>query len=544
MIGPLGGNFEAFEKIAKLHAKNNFSLAVIAGDIFADPESTSDQHSTALQSLLDGRLSIPLPTYFSIGRYPLPESIISRLTERDGEVCENLFFLGKRATTKTSEGLRIVSLGGLLDPNATAGLSKDKYLPFHTEGDAKSLCGAHRADLLVTFAWPRSIRKGSRIALEESSGDEKAEQCIANLCASLKPRYQLTTSEKFYERERFFHLAEDGAPDPASITRFISVAPSGNSGGQKWLYAFNLDTTTPQASTVPTGWTAPPFSVADKKRTYEDSRNGPNHRFSNDHGGHHRSSKRSRKKGPPPGPGECFFCLSNPNIASQLITSIGDESYLTTAKGPLSQPTTFEPLGFPAHMLIIPLSHSPTIGGISDPESRASTFQEMTRYRRALQKMIATCSNNKFGAVTWELARSEGIHVHWQLIPVASGMIKKGLVEAGFKVEAENEKYPTFSTKTIDEGRGEDTDYFRVWMWQSMDGGESSGEDREKEMVMSLPTDARFDLQFGRRVMAKLLGLESRLQWRDCGQSEDEEKKDAEAFKAAFKDFDFSLQEE
>lgn len=37
--------------------------------------------------------------------------------------------------------------------------------------------------------------------------------------------------------------------------------------------------------------------------------------------------------------------------------------------------------------------------------------------------------------------------------------------------------------------------------------------------------------------------LLQRAHWRDCAQTEDEEKKDAEAFKAAFKKFDFSLED-
>ncbi len=132
-------------------------------------------------------------------------------------------------------------------------------------------------------------------------------------------------------------------------------------------------------------------------------------------------------------------------------------------------------------------------------------------------------------------------------------MVKKGLVEAAFKVEAENEKYPTFKSKEIGDGTGEQGDYFRVWIWRpsggvdaTLDGeGEGEGEDKgeEKELVLPLSEGFRFDLQFGRRVMAKLLGLEGRMNWRDCGQSDEEEKRDAEGFKEAFKRFDFSLEE-
>ena len=73
--------------------------------------------------------------------------------------------------------------------------------------------------------------------------------------------------------------------------------------------------------------------------------------------------------------------------------------------------------------------------------------------------------------------------------------------------------------------------------------GEEGGKEEEKELVLPLSEGFRFDLQFGRRVMAKLLGLEGRMNWRDCGQSDEEEKRDAEGFKGAFKRFDFSLEE-
>jgi hypothetical protein len=44
----------------------------------------------------------------------------------------------------------------------------------------------------------------------------------------------------------------------------------------------------------------------------------------------------------------------------------------------------------------------------------------------------------------------------------------------------------------------------------------------------------------GRRVLAKVLGLQT-VHWKDCVLSLEEEKGDAERFKGAFKEFDFSL---
>ena len=116
-------------------------------------------------------------------------------------------------------------------------------------------------------------------------------------------------------------------------------------------------------------------------------------------------------------------------------------------------------------------------------------------------------------------------------------------MEAAFKVEAENEKYPVFEAKDIGNGTIQGGDYFRARIWSSEDATTKGERIWERQLVLPLSADFRFDLQFGRRVMAKLLGLEKRLQWRDCLQSDEEEKKDAESFKEAFKRFDFSLED-
>lgn len=237
--------------------------------------------------------------------------------------------------------------------------------------------------------------------------------------------------------------------------------------------------------------------------------------------------------------------------------------------------------------------------------------------------------------MTWEVSRAAGIHVHWQFLPVPVDLCRRGLVEAGFKVEAENERYPGFVGRDVGHGTGEMGDFFRVWIWSPPVGNEEKGEEKGKREVhldnersggiqvhgdvdgegeaakngaggqsdegqqeaqpskeaeavsaqddaadtsnkhdadlapdqitkasnaetapaadtiqaagtetsIILPLDAyfRFDMQFGRKVMTMLLGLESRLQWQDCGQSQADETADAEEFKKAFKDFDFSL---
>lgn len=516
----------------------------------------TSEHEGAISSLLDGSIVVPLPTYFTVGKHALPEKVTERL-DKKGEVCPNLYFLDKRSTTKTSERIRIVALGGSLDPSITAGLSKDKYLPFHTEGDAKSLHGANTSDILITSHWPSSIRTGSRIPIPDQAEEPVTEQCIADLCATLKPRYHFSTSsEFFYEREPFFHQPTEDQPDIKPITRFLSLASFDNPGKQKWLYAFSLDPNASLPLTLPVGTTASPLGQNFKKRQRLPDQEQAYSRFPQ-HDNHHRHSKRHKQ--PPPTPAECFFCLSNPNLATHLITSIATDTYLTTAKGPLSTASTFPSLNCPAHILIIPLAHSPTLEMIPDSATRESTYKEMQLYRSALHAMLVEKSSGGLGAVTWEVSRAGGIHIHWQFLPVSTDLIKKGLVEAAFKVEAENERYPLLKSKDIGDGSGEETDYFRVWIWapeqhesngalKDNDGNHKTvstdSRGKEKSLILPLTAEFRFNLQFGRKVMAKLLQLEGRFDWKECQQAQADETADAEAFKAAFKKFDFSLEEE
>lgn len=537
VLGSLNGQLEsAFKKLATLHAKNSFAFAILVGDVFGSPDNEE-----VVNSLLNGSIEVPLPIYFTVGTQPLPPQIAAKV-EADEEICPNLHFLGKRSITKTSEGVRIVALGGQLDANLVAGQSKEQHLPFHTEGDAKALRGANSTDILLTSTWPAGVWTGSRIALEPTQqAAVKSTASIAELCATLKPRYHLSASPEafFYEREPFVHPTEKDSDVP-DVTRFISLAQYGNTSKAKAMYAFTLNKSD---ASIPVGSTSSPFNPKTKKRAHDDDSYGRFARDGYDDVYNKRRNKR-RHQEPPPGPDQCYFCLSNPNLSAHMCCSIGDDAYITTAKGPLPTSSTFaeQGLSFPAHFIIIPLPHAPTaasMGPLSDPGGEAvKTYNEMTRFRESIQAMIADKSSQKLGVVTWEISRERNVHLIWQLLAVPADLIQKGLAEAAFKVEAENQQYPAFQTKEVSlEQQPAFGDFFRIWLWAD------NGEDKikGKSLVMPIPTDMRFDLQFGRRVLAKLMGLEKRIVWKDCEQAVEEETADVEAFREAFKPWDFTL---
>lgn len=538
----MNGQFPAvFQKVGALHSKNNFAFALVVGNLFKDESQANDEDIHNVKDLLDGRIKVPLPTYFALRTHGLPSAVVEKLEETDGELCDNLTFLGKRTTFKTSDGVRIVALGGVLDPNVEGDSMKDRYAPFYSYTDAKILRGSKTADILITSQWPTEICSESKVEFDEANQPESV-SCIADLCSVLRPRYHFSTSPSaFYEREPFFQPDTSQDPGENRVTRFISLASFGNPNKSKWIYAFTLDPSVPSTS-IPSGATGSPFSVVEKKRPSQAEHN--QYRYSNDKYSHSSDRPRKRKRHEQHMPltqEQCFFCLSNPDLPTHLITSIGDECYLTTAKGPLTLRGTFPSLNFPGHILIIPLAHSPKLSLIGDSESRKNAVEEMHRYRDAMQAMLKSIAPKELGAVTWEISRSSGFHVHWQWLPCPLSLIQKGLIEAAFKVEAENLQYsgfdPTKSTSRDPKVTQEDEgDYFRVMIWKPDDG---------KDVEMRLPLDSsfRFDVQFGRHVMAKMLRLEGRSDWHECGQSHEDEVADAEEFKKAFKELDFSLEE-
>lgn len=529
VIGDVNGQFKAvFQKLGALHAKNNFAFAIIVGNLFANGVDDPD-----VQALVDGKIDVALPAYFALGSHPIPPKVVEKLESSNDELCHNLFFLGKRTTMKTSEGIRIVALGGQLDPTIIAGRSKDKYPPFYGETDAKTLRGAATADILITNEWPEGICTRSKVHFNPEV-QPLGRPCIADLDVILKPRYHFSTSGgNFYEREPFFHAPSSETDNLYPITRFISLASYGNNNKQKWIYAFSLEPSASHPVAPPSGSTASPLTLSEGKRPAAEHREQI---LVYDDGSRGRRSHKRRKcesRGPLSA-SECFFCLANENIATHLVTSIGENSYLTTAKGPLSTSQTFAKLGFPCHMLIIPFVHQPTLGSMEE-EERHATYAEMQRYRWSMNNMLQSIAGADYGSVTWEVSKFSLPHTHWQYLPVTADLIRKGLVEAAFKALAENLHWPKLQKEDVGDGFEETGDFFRILIWDPVDNVE-----KQTSFILRFDEKIRFHNQFGREVLAKLLRLDKRVDWHDCGQTQPEEEQDVEKFKEAFKNFDFA----
>lgn len=175
---------------------------------------------------------------------------------------------------------------------------------------------------------------------------------------------------------------------------------------------------------------------------------------------------------------------------------------MALAKGPLTTPEATG-LNVPGHVLIIPIAHTPV--------PSASETEEMESLRLKLTKFFEARGCH---AVTFEMHHSDAIHSHWQVVAIP----KAKLLEEEF-IKGFAEKNMMLEKR--DPGASEE--YCRVVLPTGV-------------YVATLPV--RFDLQLPRRILAKILGLEERNDWRGCVQTEDEERADAAAFRQAFESED------
>ena len=537
--------------MAKLQAKQNFALAIVVGDLFI-PDN-NDAHTGEIDALLSGSINVSLPTYFTVGNAPLPDTIRTKL-EAETDLCPNLYYLGRKGIMTTTEGIRLVSLGGrLVQDEASLTQKPGNYDPSYLDNEARGLHDFHSAHLLVTNEWPANIRNGSKIDIPQGIDDTGGTLSISNLCQALKPWYHFASSPAgLWEREPFKHVINYDSLEEASVTRFKSL-PSVSAPTKEWMTAFTLDTSRPPATVEPP--LASPFirSSPPRKRQAQDDQDIYRRYADPDY--EPRQYKRPRK-GPRSDPNDCFMCLNKPGSKTHLVVSLGEESMVTVSRGPLPLPTTFPQLSFTGHVMIIPYYHAADelAHGKRTLQETATEFKEMTRFRKALSAMVGSKSHGELGTVCWEVNRTGIRHFHWQLIACPIDLLKKGMVEAAFKVKVEQYKYPTFQSCDADSQLLQRSDYFRVWTWTSNPLGmadHANGNAEEnlgvaKSLYFSLPTDQKFNIWFGRDVIASLLQLENRVNWMDAllrkdGSEQAAEEEEADGLRADFEEFDFAM---
>lgn len=408
-------------------------------------------------------------------------------------------------------------------------------------------------DILLSNNWPEGVEVvgsvTSKVVLTSS-------HISALVAKSVKPRYHFTSSASstFWEREPF----RNGSTN--QVTRFLSLGAFGNKNKQRYFYAFNLKQE--KARDEHANTTDSPYAyLADSSKRSLDDQVTSSH-FEQQPTplvnvkkqktaqppegyvcnichtvGHFVHDCPEKVTGPPASyvckicnetghyithcpqrkqrrqehhqqrhDSPCWFCLSNPDIAKHLILSVGDEIYLSLPKGEL----------VPGHVLIVSIDHVSTSFALAQD---SVGHLEIEKYKLALRTYFAEKYDQDI--IMFE-TNIRSVHMNIQVVPVhksVSGQLRQVYDEAGASVGIQfQEEYDNEQVMAP---------FYRL-------------EFPSGDKLIHFPI-GKFNIQFGREVLADFLGLPDRRDWKACVKEDNEEMNDAETFKHNFKEFDFTM---
>ncbi|XP_022147642.1 zinc finger CCCH domain-containing protein 64 isoform X2 [Momordica charantia] len=571
-----------------------FDALLCVGQFF--PDSTDQLNE--FMDYVEGRSAIPLSTYF-IGDYGVGAAKVLLASSKgsanqgfkmDGlKICENLHWL-KGSGKFTLHGLSVAYLSGR---RSSDGLQFGTY----TQDDVDALRAIAEEpgiiDLFLTNEWPTGVTDRATTpdlppGVSDSLGSDST---ISELVVEIKPRYHISgTKGVFYAREPYSNV------DAVHVTRFLGLAPVGNKEKQKFIHALSpIPSSTMSATEIsmkPPNTTLSPYILTERKTDASDSTKRPSSSVSESQYWRYDVSQKRQKSGTADGnklcfkftssgscprgekcnfhhdmyareqsqrgvcfdflnkgkcergadcnfkhsfqneveshsgkrklgnagtkrSKECWFCLSSPNIESHLIVSIGESFYCALAKGPLVSD----------HILIVPVEHFPNTLSLA-PEFEA----ELNRVQNRLRKYF---KNQGKEVVFFEWVSKRSTHANLQAVPIPSS--RTHVVQNIFDMAAQKLGFKFVVSKSDAPGEG------RKSLRTQFDSNHSFFYAELPECTTLshvIEENEIFPAQFGREVLAGLLNMADKADWRNCTHSKEEEIKMAEEFKTRFEKFD------
>ena len=239
---------------------------------------------------------------------------------------------------------------------------------------------------------------------------------------------------------------------------------------------------------------------------------------------------------PPQSPIDCWFCLGTEKAEVELLVTVGESLYMAVPKGPLCR----------EHVLLIPINHVAGLAQLSPVE-----WEEFEKYTKALRLMYA--EQKKEGAeegggeeegqrmVLFErrLETRGAKHTHAQIIPVPAAKaagVREAFEKRGEPLGVFFEHLP--AGKSLPEmGLSPEQQY----IYLEIPGLGGKGVAR---LLHRLPPGERLPLTYGRDVLAELLGVPQKVNWKNCVLGKEAEKEMVERLKKEWEKWDFSEGEE
>ncbi|BAF24911.1 zinc finger CCCH domain-containing protein 59 isoform X1 [Oryza sativa Japonica Group] len=583
---------QLFKRVTSVNQSTGpFHALLCVGQFFSPDAGDGDGGGGGeVADYLEGRAAVPIPTYFTGDYGPAAPRLLAKAASSARgfspggiQICPNLFWL-RGSARFTLHGLSVVYLSGRKGPGGPGCYSQDDVDALRALAEEPGI-----VDLFLTNEWPAGVVNGvdTSNAPSQISDPHGYDPVVAELVAEIKPRYHIAGSKGvFYAREPY---VSDSA---AHVTRFIGLANVGNKEKQKFIHAISptpastmssVDIHARPPNTTLSPYISPAKSVPVEetpKRPAEDAdlqywrydvkkqrhgeaggnrlcfkftssgscprgskcnyrhdeearehynRNvcfdflnkgkcekGPECRFAHslsDEGAVRDTKPRSERRRVE---SSCWFCLSSPDVESHLVISIGEGYYCALAKGPL----------VPNHVLVIPVEHcSSTLKMPVEAEA------ELGRYKDALAKYFE--KQGKI-AIYFEWVSQQSRHANLQAVPVP--LSKASSVKKIFHLAAQRLGFE-FSVVNPDG----DANRARELLRSECDSKSSLFyvELPEGSVLLHLvDSNEKFPAQFGREVLAGLLSMADRADWRNCKVSKEEEIQMVDDFKQGFREFD------
>ncbi|ONM54603.1 Zinc finger CCCH domain-containing protein 64 [Zea mays] len=550
---------QLFKRVKSVNQSTGPFHALLCVGQFFSPEGAAEGSPEDVTDYLEGRASVPIPTYFTGDYGPAAPRLLSKAAAGARgfapggiEICPNVFWL-RGSNRFTLHGLSVVYLSGRKGLGGPGCYSQDDVDALRALAEEPGI-----DDLFLTYPFfPYTV-------LDPNGYDP----IVAELVAEIKPRYHIAgTKGVFYSREPYVN---DSA---AHVTRFIGLANVGNKEKQKFIHAISPTPASVMSSAdinaKPPNATLSPYVGSAKSVPIEEA---PKRAAENIDSQYWRYDVKRQRHGEAGGGGLCFkfvssgscqrgsrcsyrhdeeavehyqrnvcfdflnkgkcergpecnerrrvesscwFCLSSPDVESHLVISIGEGYYCTLAKGPL----------VPNHVLMIPVEHCPSTL-MMPPEAEA----ELGRYKIALSKYFEKQGKT---AVYFEWVSPRSHHANLQAVPVPlskADAVNKIFHLAAKKLGFEFSMVNPDGAKTARESLMSQCESKSGLFYVELPEG--------RILLHMVDSNEKFPVQFGREVLAGLLSMADRADWRNCKISKEEEIKLVDDFKQGFREFD------
>jgi hypothetical protein len=202
-----------------------------------------------------------------------------------------------------------------------------------------------------------------------------------------------------------------------------------------------------------------------------------------------------------------------------LVASIGDESYISLAKGPLT----------PLHSLILPIAHLPASTYLSP-----AAIGEIRRVKTALRSCLL--EKQQVPVFFERFVPTRGVqHMHIQCLPIPIDMsagVAASFHAAAAKLEMALQPVPL---SQIDQPTSVVGDTQTHFVWIELPDQSALWCPIPLELAAKINPKL---IQFGRDVVARYINLETRADWKACQLDKAQETSMTDALKEALQPFD------